>query len=757
MVSLFKKIRNRFLRIALVIVTIVIIVCGVIIAFISPIAKHLIEKNSVKLIHRQVEIGWLYVNPFTGHIHAHNVVMYEKDGRKKFISIGGLSFNVSLRGLLSKKFDFYSITLNHLHLSIIENKAQFNFDDIFAKDTTAPQKPGAPVKFYVRDIHLTNSIVEYSEVTIPVHYYVTKLNVECPGIEWDVDSAQFKYDFNFLDTGGTVKGLFAMNFKNNNFEMKPVFSHFDLSSIKQYIGEFAKKENFTAYLNADVDAKGNFKDAKYLLATGKLELNNFHFGRRPGNDYLSFSTLKIDIDSLSPLNKKYFLNTILLDSLYVRYERYDSLDNFSRMFGVGGANVKNAAQENYSQNIIFQIAHFFSQIAQNIVNSQYRVKQFQVTNSQLVYNDYSLAERFSLRAEPVVVTAKNIDTRANRTYLQLNFKVNPFGDITANFDVNPKDYGDFNLTYGINDFPIPLFNPYAVTYTSYPFDKGTLALNGTWHVLNKNINSVNHLVVVNPTLALPVKGDDTKKIPMRVIMFFVRDVNRRIDVELPISGNLNDPKYHLWGAILQVLENLVVKPPALPITSVKLAQTKDKEDYITMEWQLRQNAMTDKQRDQLKKIARYLSSHPDSKVTIEPHYFTNEEREMIVLFEAKKKFYALQHHIAVNQLTKDDSLTIARNSTKDTLFIRYLERTVKDSLDFTTQSKCIAIIGRGRVDALYNDLITARKNQILSFFSDKNISNRVTFENGISEIPTSGFSHYVFYYKGEKPSELAQQ
>jgi hypothetical protein len=753
----FRKIKNRFLRISVIVVVILILFGGVVIAFISPIAKYIIEKNSVKLIGRQIDIGLLYINPFTGHVYAHNVVMYEKNSGKKFVSIGGLSVNISVRRLLSKEIYFSSVSLDHVWANIVQNKSHFNFDDILRKNSPKTTATSKPPHYYVHDITLTNSEVDYSELSIPVHYYVTKLNAQCPLIEWDIDSSSYKFSLTFLKNSGDIKGLFTLNFKTLAYDTKIVLAHVDLRSLDQYIKEISNYENFSAFLNADMNVSGNFNSVDDFLATGKTEITDFHFGKSLGDDYLRFSKLTMDADTLSPINTKFFYKSLLLDSLYVKYERYDSLDNFTRMFGENGANVTAAKAKSNKQNIIFLIAQFISDIAKDVINSAYRVKEFQVTNSRAVFNDYSLIERFSLHADPIVITAKNIDSKANRMYVTLQTKVNPFGTISANFDANPSDFGDFNLTYSITGFPIPLFNPYTVTYTSHPFDKGTLDLNGNWHVVNKQISSINHVIVTNPTLAVRIKNEDAKKIPMRLILFFVRDVNRQIDIELPITGDLGNPKYHLWGEILNVLENVAIKPPFFPYTSVKLAQVKDDDDYLAMEWQLTQSKMSNEQSDQLKKISHYLSSHPNSQVTIVPHNFESEEKETLLINEAKKQFYSAQHHIPLKSLTKDDSIAISKISIKDASFRRYIKVMTKDTMDFTAQGKCLKLIGKAQVDNLYAKLLNERKNQIMSFFNDKNIANRVTFEKGVKEIPTTGFSHYLFYYKGDSPPVPAKQ
>jgi hypothetical protein len=752
--NLFLKIENKFLRVAAIIAVIIVAIMIVTIIFISPIAKYTIEHNSEKWIGRKVEMSWLYINPFTGAIHAHNLVLYENKSKMQFFSIGDFSASIVERDLLSKTISIRSVTLNHLSANIIQNKKHFNFDDLIKKKSTPGNKTSGPLHFYVKDIEVENSRIDYYETSIGVHYFISQLKITSPSISWNQDVSHFQIGFNSLQNSGQINADLSMNLKTLGYNINTLVSHLDLKPVEQYAKEFANYGTLSAYLNADMKVIGNLKNSTEFTSSGKLSIDDFHYGKAKGDDYLSFAKFSLNIDTLSPVNKKYFFNSVTLDSPYIKYERYDSLDNFSRIFGIKGANVKQAKVAQ-ADNIIFLIADLISNIAKEIINSQYRADEFKITNVKLVYNDYSLLEKFSVTTNPLLITIKNIDTRNQRMFLNLQSQIYPYGNILINFDVNPNNFGDFNLKYSLTNFPIPLFNPYLITYTSHPFDKGTMELNGQWNVVNKQIVSDNHVLFDDPTTTDKIKNAGAKNIPVPLILAFVRDINRQIDVSLPITGNLSDPSYHLGSAILQVIENIFVKPPTFPVRAVIQSKEQEKEDLIMMEWKLTQSKMEDEQKDQLRKISFYLFFHPKAQVIITPYYYEEREKEMIVLYLAKRKYYEALNKKSDSQITEDDSVQISKMSIKDKSFIKYLDRvTNAANIDFTTQGKCLRLVGQGNVDLFYNKLIDERKNEILNYFSK--VKDRVTFLKGTDGVPATGFSNYIFNYKGEKPEAISK-
>jgi hypothetical protein len=56
---------RRVKRLLLIVAGGIFISVVLIIAFISPITKYLIEKNDVRWVHRKITLDWVYVNQFT--------------------------------------------------------------------------------------------------------------------------------------------------------------------------------------------------------------------------------------------------------------------------------------------------------------------------------------------------------------------------------------------------------------------------------------------------------------------------------------------------------------------------------------------------------------------------------------------------------------------------------------------------------------------------------------------------------------------
>ena len=85
--------------------------------------------------------------------------------------------------------------------------------------------------------------------------------------------------------------------------------------------------SFRANVDANIKATGNLNDQENLNAEGLLAMNDFHIGKDEDHDYASFKKFVVKIDKLSPEKHKYLFDSISLSNPYLKYERYEYLDN----------------------------------------------------------------------------------------------------------------------------------------------------------------------------------------------------------------------------------------------------------------------------------------------------------------------------------------------------------------------------------------------------------------------------------------------
>ena len=736
---------------------IVVLLVALIIIFISPIAKYLIEKYDTKFTGREITINYAYVNPFTGYVYLDNFKSYELKSDSLFLSADGVSGNFSMLKLFTKTYEISELVINQPKGMIIQigDKHDLNFMDIIKKFTS--KKTGetkSPVHFSILKLKINDGLFFYQENVIPVNYFIKQVNIECGGIHWDSDTIPFKFSFVSGIGGGEIKGDLTVNSKTLDYHAAVVANKFNLKVLEQYIKDMSNYGSFAAILNANIKAKGNFKDKENITAQGMIGIDDFHFGKNPNDDYASFENVVIKIDELSPKFHKYSFDSISINHPYFKYEKYDHLDNIQTMFGKKGSNITAVAENSEKFNLVVEIARYVKVLAKNFFKSNYKINRLAIYKGDLKYNDYSLNEKFSVDLSPIYVVADSITKSQKRVSLTLKSGIKPYGNVSINLSINPKDSSDFDLNYHLQKIPASLLNPYLIMYTEFPLDRGTLELKGKWNVRNGMIQSNNHIVLIDPRLNNRIKNKNTKWIPMKLLMFFIREQGNVIDYELPITGNLKDPKFHWRDVIIDALTNIFVKPTTTPYRmEVKNVET-EIEESLSLKWEMRNSQLTSSQENFIECLADFMHKNPEVSITVNPQNYELKEKEYILLFEAKKKYYLKCSGKNNHSFNEEDSLKVEKMSIKDSLFTKYLNEKTHDAMLFTVQDKCLKLIGASVVDAKFKVLNKKRVNVFMTYFKENGTEKHVKLLAKKTVIPYNGFSFYKIHYNGTYPDFL---
>jgi hypothetical protein len=347
-----------------------------------------------------------------------------------------------------------------------------------------------------------------------------------------------------------------------------------------------------------------------------------------------------------------------------------------------------------------------------------------------------------------------LNKKNKRVSIALLSKIEPYGKAKFDLSINPKDSGDFDLRYNIEKVPAAVFNPYLVSSTSFPLDRGTVELNGLWNVRNSMIKSNNHVLIIDPRITKRVRDKDAKWIPMPLVMFLARDRGNVIDFEIPITGDLKHPKFHIRDVITDVVKNIFVKPATVPYTVKVKSLEKEIEQSLTMKWEINQRSPESHQSKFLKHISKFLKSNSQSSLVVTPIEYEAREKEHILFYEAKKKFYLLAHKIKSSDFTSDDSLKVNEMSVKDHALVKHISKNLSDTVMFTIQEKCYNFVGHDVVNKSFNNLVNARRVSFMNIFKEDGTQEQVKMKASESTIPYNGFSFFKFDYPNGISDEL---
>ena len=109
--------------------------------------------------------------------------------------------------------------------------------------------------------------------------------------------------------------------------------------------------------------------------------------------------------------------------------------------------------------------------------------------------------------------------------------------------------------------------PYSGRFAGYEIEKGKLSVDVTYKVENRALDAKQKFVIDQLQLGDKVESPDAVSLPLKLAVALLKDRNGVIDIDLPMSGSLDDPKFRLgpliWKAFVGLLTKVATAPFAL--------------------------------------------------------------------------------------------------------------------------------------------------------------------------------------------------
>jgi len=177
------------------------------------------------------------------------------------------------------------------------------------------------------------------------------------------------------------------------------------------------------------------------------------------------------------------------------------------------------------------------------------------------------------------------------------------------------------------DLELAPLSPYAGRYAGYAIERGKLTMDVSYKIdPDGKLDAKNQIVLNQLTFGDKVESPDATKLPVLLAVALLKDRNGVIDINLPVSGSINDPQFSVFGIVLKVIGNLLVKALTAPFA---LLAGGGSEDLSYVAFVPGTSTFSDAGRATIDKVARALNDRPALKMTVTGAADPASEREAI--------------------------------------------------------------------------------------------------------------------------------
>ena len=685
----------------LLIVAISIAVIIAIVAFaVSPIAKHFLINNSKELIGRKIDMENLSVNIFTGRLQVENFTLYEADDSTSFVAFDLFDVNVNLHKLLSKTAEIESVELSGADIRVIQNGNIFNFTDIiefFYSDSTATDTVEEPSEWNVviNDIHLNHSYLYYQDQEIGSEWKLKDISLVIPGIDLSDLSTDMGLQLDFTN-GGKLETTMKYNTEKALYDLQVKIQNFHLSPVLPYLQQSLNIENLDGKFSADLAIHGSSEHILNFDVTGLVSLSEFNMLDTLQRSAASFDSVATTIKQIDLINNKIELSSLYISGLHSYYEIFqDKNDNFSMLIKADTTQTQDSLAVAYADTT--EEKPFVL-----IIND------LRIANTNFDFIDNSLPQPFNYTISDICVSSTNFNITKQNT-IEANAVLQNSGKLKLKWIGSIEDISNQNISVFLNNIDLQSFTPYSLAMFGNPITNGHISIQSQNVIINNRLRGTNKVSIFQPQI-----GDKDKSVkaeynvPLKMGLYILTDKNGKVDLDLPISGNIDSPDFSYGKIIIKTLGNLLVKVAASPFNVLKNSNAQI--DQVC--FNATATEFSNEEYAQFAQLGTMLREKPELKLHLTQNLLYRDAVTEYSINELKKNM-AIQdstNHITEDNanelLIKEKYLAIPTKSEELRMFADKMlrERNITLQAKLTTEQKAVLIYENTVKQSITNDM-----------------------------------------------------
>ncbi|MDH3287211.1 MAG: DUF748 domain-containing protein, partial [Betaproteobacteria bacterium] len=250
------------------------------------------------------------------------------------------------------------------------------------------------------------------------------------------------------------------------------------------------------------------------------------------------------------------------------------------------------------------------------------VEKVAVDKGVVDFADLSLILPFAAKVEKLQGAVSGISSDpAARAGVKLEGQVGEFGLARVEGSLKPfrpKEFMDLGVTF--QNVEMPPLSPYSVTFAGRKIASGRLGLDLRYKIVDSKLAGDNKIVLEKFTLGERVKVPGALDLPLDLAVALLTDANGRINIGVPVSGNLTSPKFSFGDVIGQALAGTITGIVTAPFRMLGAVFGGSGENLDTIAFAPGNAAIQPPEREKLKKVAAALVKRPQLKLIVAGQY-----------------------------------------------------------------------------------------------------------------------------------------
>ncbi|WP_338669603.1 DUF748 domain-containing protein [Pseudodesulfovibrio methanolicus] len=353
-------------------------------------------------------------------------------------------------------------------------------------------------------------------------------------------------------------------------------------------------------------------------------------------------------------------------------------------------------------------------------------------NGAVTFRDESVHPAFATEVTAMTLSLTDIDqTPEARPKVDFKAKIGPT-PVSVTGVVNPvitPIYSD--LAISVNGMELVPLTPYTLKNLAYPIQKGRLYADVTFKTEDWVLDAKNKFFIEQLQLGKKDKRPGAPNIPVEFGLSLLQDSNGDMQLNLPITGRLDDPNFRIGGIVFKAIINLFFKALASPFSLIgSMFGGGENMDFVVFE--PGRAALSAQGDEKLDTIIKALTERPKLKLEVDGVTDPVADKNGLVQAILEHKVRQAKYDDLPRSKraeTTVDQITVAPDEYEDMLYEAYAaepdEEDVKPTTLFVTDRQPVDVMEkfiRDRIvvtDEMLHKLAMERANAVKEYIISK--------------------------------------
>ena len=711
---------KKALKITGIVIAALLILVIAALKFAPGIVRGYIVNNSEDLIGRKVAIESISLDPFSFTLSIDSLAVFEKDGETPFVSFEKFRVNVDPFDMFTGTASVSEIYLKGLYARVLQHEDRFNFTDIIeflakgdstaidsaagvaaadsatAKADTASVDSagmvnaaeiaeGLPFNISVKNIVFEKGNIIYQDTKVGSKIHLQDFSLNIPAVYLSNKQTDVGLSLKFAD-GGDLNVKVEANAATNDFKLDVNLKDFALACGKPYLNDFINYKDFAGTLSVAVNMAGNLNDILSSDIKGTVSLDGVVLTETSGRT-LGVNHVGVGIGKANINENNYVVDSVVVDGAFAHVDLYkNGKTNFDVLLKKGSADEPDSAQLAADQQLVLGDAPDSTTTevkeepapAEKSKPLKAMINKLLLQNTKVSATDHSITRPFNYTVSGITVLGSNInfDTPC---YINVKASFPDGGSLNVKYKGAFSNIGTMDAYISVKNLALKHFSNYSHHYTGYPLVAGTMAFASENKINNFDLDSKNTIDIYNIDVGDKDPNSDPEfTVPMKVGLYILKDKDDKIQFDIPVQGNLQDPQFSIGKIIWKTVMNLLIKVAVSPLKIVgNLASTGagaigldlGKNDEVVID--ATSATFTSEQYAKASKMTEVLAKDKNLKLVFTQYYNTRKTTEAYRIVKQKTDYYKKSQ--GKEKLTELDLRAIAEMKDSDEGFQAYIK------------------------------------------------------------------------------------